>query len=450
MKITIRKLSSLLFLMLLGWSLKGISMEKAATKEHTLANGLKILVREDHRAPVVVAQVWYKVGSADEYRWITGISHALEHMMFQGTPKLPGDGFAEQVSRYGGKNNAFTAEDFTAYYEEMDAANLAISFEAEADRMQNLSLPKEAFSKEIQVVIEERRMRTDDNPQSLTWERFMAAANPMGPYHHPIIGWQVDLDHMTVEDLKEWYQKWYAPNNATLVVVGAVDADKVISLADHYFGHIPARTLPKMRSQQEITSLGERRLKVHAVANLPYLLMGFDVPSLNTIKNEREAYALAVVSSLLDGGESSRFARFLVRGDEVAANASTYYDLFKRYDTQFVVSGIPAQNHTVAELEQKLLAQIKRLQEELVGAEELTKVKTQLLAQEVFDKDSMADQATMLGMLESTGLSWQLLDQFSEKIKAVTAEDIQQVARKYFQVQRLTVAELVPEKVANH
>lgn len=421
-------------------------MEHPLTKEFKLDNGLKIIVREDHRAPVVVSQIWYKVGSSDETRWTTGISHALEHMMFQGTAKIPGDGFAELISRYGGQNNAFTAEDYTGYYEELDAANLQVSFEAEADRMNNLTLSKEAFAKEIQVVIEERRLRTDDNPQSVTWERFMAAAHPMGPYHHPIIGWQVDLDTMTVDDLREWYGSWYMPNNATLVVVGDVKADSVFELAKKYFAPIPARDVGKVRSQSQIAPLGEARLKVHRSANLAYGMWGFQVPSLKTSTDEKEIYALVVASALLDGGESARFPKELVRNQRVAISAQTYYDPFKKYTTQFLIVGNPAEGHTVAELETAIMQQIERLKTELVSEAELNRVKAQVLAQEIFGRDSISQQATRIGMLETVGLSWQIADQIVDKVKGVSASDIQAAARKYFDNKRLTVAELVPEK----
>lgn len=440
------KSASLLFWALIAWSLQSVATEKPVTKEHTLQNGLKILVREDHRAPVVVSQIWYKVGSSDEHRGITGISHALEHMMFQGTPSLPGDGFAQLISEFGGQNNAFTGDDYTAYYEELDAAHLGVSFKTEADRMTNLTIAPEAFAKEIKVVMEERRMRTDDNPQNLTYERFMAAANVMGPYHHPVIGWQDDLDHMSAEDLKQWYQKWYTPNNATLVVVGDVQADKVFALAEEYFAKIPARPVQKSKTKTELSALGEKRIKVHLPAKLPYAIWGFDVPSLRTAKDEKEVYALLVASAILDGGESSRFSRELVRGDQVAAALSTHYDIFKQYNSQFVISGVPTQNHTIAELESKVMAQLTKLQNEPVSADELQKVKTQMLAQEIFEKDSMAQQATFLGMLETVGLPWQLADEFTEKVKAVTAGEVQAAAKRYFDVKRLTVAELIPEK----
>uniref|UniRef100_A0A0Q9YPX8 Protease 3 n=1 Tax=Candidatus Berkiella aquae TaxID=295108 RepID=A0A0Q9YPX8_9GAMM len=446
MKTRMMKSASLIFGVILTWSLQSVATEKPITKEHQLQNGLKILVREDHRAPVVVSQIWYKVGSSDEYRGITGISHALEHMMFQGTPTLPGDGFAQLISEYGGQKNAFTGDDYTAYYEEPDASHLDISFKSEADRMTNLLIAPEAFAKEIKVVMEERRMRTDDNPQNLTWERFMAIANVMGPYHHPVIGWQDDLDHMSAQDLKAWYQQWYTPSNATIVVVGDVEADKVFSLADKYFGKIPARPAPKTKTKNELTALGEKRIKVHLPAKLPYAIWGFDAPSIKTAKDEKEVYALLVASAILDGGESSRFSRFLVRGEQVAAALNTNYDIFKQYGSQFIITGVPTQGHTIAELEGKVLAQLEKLQNEPVSLEELQKVKTQILAQEIFEKDSMSQQATFLGLLETVGLPWQLADQFTEKVKAVTVHDVQAAAKKYFNVQNITVAELIPEK----
>lgn len=438
-------LSNLLVFCALIWSIQGSTMEKPLTKEYKLENGLVLVVREDHRAPVVVSQVWYKVGSSDETRWITGISHALEHMMFQGTPKIPGDGFAELISRYGGQNNAFTAEDYTGYYEELDSANLKVSFEAEADRMNHLTLSKEAFAKEIQVVIEERRLRTDDNPQNVTWERFMAVAHPMGPYHHPVIGWQVDLDTMTVEDLKQWYQNWYAPNNAVVIVVGDVKADEVFTLAKTYFGPIPSRPISGVRSQEEISLLGEQRIKVHQTASLAYGILGYTVPTLTTSKNEKEIFALMVASAILDGGESARFAKELVRNQHIAASVHTYYDPFKKYQTQFMMLGIPSEGHTFAELEKAMMAQVQRLQSELVTPSELARVKAQVLAQEVFGRDSMSDQAYRLGMLMSIGLPWQLGDEIIDKVKAVTAEEVQAVAKKYFVSKHLTVAELVPQ-----
>ena len=192
--------------------------------EHTLANGLKVLVKEDHRSPVVVSQVWYKVGSSYEPGGITGISHMLEHMMFKGTDKHPAGEFSRIIAENGGDENAFTGQDYTAYFQTMEASRLAVSFELEADRMRNLHLLPEELKKELQVVTEERRMRTDDNPQAKMQEQFMTMAYSNSPYKHPVIGWPADIANYTVEDLQAWYQRWYAPNNATLVVVGDVQA----------------------------------------------------------------------------------------------------------------------------------------------------------------------------------------------------------------------------------
>jgi len=442
------KLNNLIWLLgCLSW-IQGNCMEKPITNEYKLENGLKLIVREDHRSPVVVSQVWYKVGSANEY-YPTGVSHALEHMMFQGTPTLPKDAFSQLISRYGGRDNAFTAQDFTAYYEELDAAHLAVSFEVEADRMTNLTLSPEAFTKEIQVVMEERRLRTEDNPQHLTWERFMAAANVAGPYHHPVIGWQSDLDQMTVNDLRRWYESWYAPNNATIVVVGDVKGEAVLELAQKYFGPLAAKPLSTLPLRKELVSLGVRRIQVAVPAELPYGIWGYDVPTLRTASQSEaeEIYALVVANALLSGGESARLPRELVREQRVAAAIEAYYEPFKQYNTQFVITAIPAEGQTIAVLEQKILDQIEQLKQQPISSEELQKVKTQVLAQEVFEKDSMSDQATLLGMLDAVGLPWQIAHEFPNKINAVTKEQVQQVMNKYFHPTRLTVAELIPQKI---
>ncbi|MFO1258029.1 MAG: pitrilysin family protein [Gammaproteobacteria bacterium] len=414
------------------------------TKEYKLDNDLKLVVREDHRAPVVVTQVWYKVGAADELMGLTGISHALEHMMFQGSEKFPQDQFSHIVSINGGQDNAFTGADYTAYYEEMSADKLPLTFELEADRMRNLQIDPKAFQNEIQVVMEERRLRTDDKPRALAFERFMAAANPAGPYHHPIIGWMEDIEKMTVHDLRNWYEQHYCPNNATLVVVGAVNADETYQLAQKHFGNLPKCDVPKGYIRQELPPLGERRIKVAKPAKLPYLIMGFDVPSFMTQPNERESYALLLVNAVLDGGESARIPKNMLREQRVAASANAYYEVFKRYDTQFMLTAIPSQGRTVAELEQSFWAEIDKLKNEKLSDKELAKVKAQLIARQTFDKDSMSEQAISIGLLETIGASWQEMDKLHERVESLTADDIQAVVNKYFVAERMTTAELIP------
>lgn len=416
------------------------------TKETKLDNGLKVVVREDHRAPVVVAQVWYKVGSADEYTGITGISHALEHMMFKGTEEFPDGSYSELIAKNGGNDNAFTTDDFTAYYAELAADKLEMSLELEADRMANLIITKEEFDKEKQVVMEERRLRTDDNPQMTTYERFMAAANISGPYHHPVIGWMHDIEQMTHEDLQRWYDNWYAPNNAVLVVVGAVKAEEVFDLAEKYFGNIEKRAELGSKAFKEIGALGQTRVTVKKEASLPYMIMGFNVPSVHNFEPDEAhiPYALMVGAYALDGGNSSRFAKKLIRKDKVALGLSAYYDPFQRYDGQFKVMGIPAGDHSVETLEQAILAELKLLQDEPLGEQELQKIKNQIIANEIFEKDSMAEQAIMIGSFESIGLSWRDADAYVDNIKRVTPEQVQQAAQRFFNPDYMTVAVLEP------
>ncbi|MCG6934773.1 MAG: insulinase family protein, partial [Proteobacteria bacterium] len=263
----------------------------AQVHEFTLANGMKVLVKEDHRAPVVVTQVWYKVGSSYEHNGITGISHVLEHMMFKGTDKHGPGEFSRIIAENGGSENAFTGADYTAYFQQLEKSRLPISFELEADRMRNLTLPEEEFKKEVAVVMEERRLRTEDKPRSLTLEQFYANAFVTSPYHHPIIGWMNDLENLTVSNLRSWYQRWYAPNNATLVVVGDVNAQEVLSLARQYFEPLKVDQITPVKPRLETEQRGPRRIVVKAPAKLPYLLMGYKVPVLNTASEEWEPYA---------------------------------------------------------------------------------------------------------------------------------------------------------------
>lgn len=412
--------------------------------QYTLDNGLKIVVKEDHRAPVAVTMIWYNIGSADEPGGITGVSHALEHIMFKGTEKYPLGTFSKTIANVGGEENAFTNYDYTAYFEKIAASQLPTTFELEADRMQNLLLDEDEFAKEMKVIQEERRLRTDDNPQALTFERYLAAAHLTDPYHHPVIGWMSDIKQMNIEDLKSWYQNFYAPNNATLVVVGDVNADKVHELAKLYFGQIPRRPDFIRKPQQEPPALGTKSVEIHAPAKLPMLMFGYSVPSVKTAENDWEPYALEVIAAILDAGESARFARNLVRGSHVASNVDVYYDLYTRYQTQFTLFGIPTQSHSIAELKAGVLKELQRLQKEPVSAQELQRVKTQIIAQKTFEKDSIFGQAMEIGVLETIGLGWKTADAYTDKINSITPQQIQDAAKKYFRAESMTEAQLFP------
>jgi zinc protease len=417
--------------------------------EFKLANGLKILVKEDHRAPVVVSQIWYKVGSSYEQNGLTGISHVLEHMMFKGTKAHGPNEFSRIISANGGRENAFTGQDYTAYFQQLEKSRLPISFELEADRMENLTIDPKEFAKEVQVVMEERRMRTDDKPESLTYEQFNATAYVNSPYHHPIIGWMDDLKNLTAAELRQWYLSWYAPNNATLVVAGDVDPQQVYALAKKYYGVVKPRPVPKVKPQHEIEQRGIRRVTVKAPAQLPYLTMGYKVPVVKTAKEAWEPYAIDMLANVLDGGESARFARDLVRGSQVATNVGAGYDLFARLQEMLIISGTPAKGHTVAELEKAVRDQIERLKTEPVSQEELDRIKAQVVASKVFEKDSIFYQAMQMGTLETVGLDWRLMDQYVDKLRAVTPEQIREVANKYLIDDHLTVAVLDPQPISH-
>ncbi|MFI3178995.1 MAG: pitrilysin family protein, partial [Methylococcaceae bacterium] len=332
---------------------------ESKVSERVLSNGLKVLVKEDHRSPVAVSQVWYKVGSSYEPGGITGISHMLEHMMFKGTDKHPVGEFSRIIAENGGEENAFTGQDYTAYFQTMEASRLAVSFELEADRMRNLHLLPEELKKELQVVTEERRMRTDDNPQAKMQEQFMALAYSNSPYKHPVIGWPADIANYTVEDLQAWYQRWYAPNNATLVVVGDVQANAVFEMAEKYFGSLKSGDIKILKPQTEIDQLGVRKMTVKVPAKLPSVLMGYKVPALKTAEKEIDAYALEVLAGVLDGGNSARLTSVLVRGKQIAVSAGASYGLPSRLSDLFELEATPAEGKTVNDLEVALKDEIK-------------------------------------------------------------------------------------------
>ena len=412
--------------------------------EFTLGNGIELFVQEDHRAPVAIFQVWYKVGSADEPPGRTGISHVLEHMMFKGTERYPGDSFSRIIDANGGEENAFTSRDYTAYYELLEHGRLKVAFELEADRMRNLMFKPEDFDKERRVVMEERRMRTEDRPEALAVETLYALAYDNVPYQHPIIGWMGDLQALTLQDLKDWYRRWYSPANARLVVVGDVDPQAIRALAEQYFGPLQNHTHPQHRKVKAVPQRGPRRAVVRAPAELPFIVIGYRTPSLGGGENDTDPYVLDVIANLLDGGQSARFARELVRGREVAASAGTIYNTYGRYDDLFIVEGVPAQGHTVQDLEQAFLKQIEALRETPVREDELERVKAQVVAAEIYSRDSISRQAMLIGATETVGLGWEVLNEYVSRIQAVTPEQVQTVARKYLVPERRTIVVVEP------
>ena len=413
--------------------------------ETQLNNGLRVIVKEDRRAPTVAHMVWYRAGSMDETNGTTGVAHLLEHMMFKGTPSTGAGEFSRLVAAAGGRDNAFTSRDYTAYFQQVPKEKLAQMMQLEADRMRHLTLDAKEFEQEIKVVMEERRLRTDDQPQAMLFEQMSAVALQAHPYRVPVIGWMNDLESMTVHDARAWYQRWYVPNNAYMVVVGDVDHAEVFKLAERYYGPLARRALPPRKPQDEPLQSGMRRLAVKAPAELPVVLMAFKVPVLRDVENDVDPYALEMLSAVLDGHEAARFSKNLIRQQQLAVSAGVGYDSTARGPGLFYVMGSPSAGKTPSELEGAMRAEISRIAKDGVADDELARAKAQLLAGQIYKLDSMFAQAMEIGQLESVGIPHQKNKRMIARLQEVSADQIKVVAEKYFRDDQLTVAELDPQ-----
>jgi zinc protease len=419
----------------------------AATAERELGNGLRIVVKPDRRAPVAVVMTWYRVGSIDEVNGVTGVAHVLEHMMFKGTPATATGEYSRIIAAAGGRDNAFTSNDFTGYFAVLQKSGLELVLRLEADRMANLVLAPEEFAKEIRVVMEERRWRTEDRPRSLLYEQLMATALTAHPYRNPVIGWMNDLENMRVEDAREFYRRWYTPNNAVLVVVGDVEPQEVFALAEKYFGPIPARALPPRKPQEEPEQRGLKRITVKAPAEQPFVIMTVRAPPLRDPEKDWEPYALKMLAAVLSGDDAARLDRNLVREQRVASGADASYDGIARGPDFFFLSAIPSEGRSAADVEQGLRSEMAKIIDAGVTEEELNRAKAQAISSEVYQRDSMMFQARVIGVLETTGLSHRTAEVQLRKLREVTAEQVREVARKYFRDDILTIAHLDPQPV---
>lgn len=412
--------------------------------EYTLNNGLRVVVKEDHRSPTVAHMVWYKAGSIDEYNGTTGVAHVLEHMMFKETKNLKVGEFSETVAALGGRDNAFTSRDYTAYFQQLQAKDLGKVMALEADRMANLILSESEFEKEIKVVMEERRYRTDDQATGKLYEAFMATAFQANPTRTPVIGWMSDLEAMTYKDARKWYDTWYTPQNAVLVVVGDVQPAQVKAMAEKTYGKVKPKKLEERKPQEEPRQEGIRRVQVKAPAENPYLIMGFKVPKLVDVLKDRDAYSLAVLGAVLDGYSGARLNRELVQNQKVALHAGASYDMTGRGPSLFYLDGSPAAGQTVEALEKALLAQIKKVADEGVSEAELARVKAQLIASQVYKRDSVYGQAVEIGQNVTIGFEVGDIDRMIQQIKTVTAQEVQYAAQTFFDQDQLTVGTLFP------
>lgn len=417
---------------------------------YTLENGMPLFVKTDNRAPTAVHMLWMRVGSMDEVNGKTGVAHVLEHMMFKGTPTVPAGEFSRQIAALGGEENAFTARDYTSYFQQIPANRVEDVMKLESDRFANNSWPDGEFEREVKVVQEERRLRTDDQPRALLREALMATAFMAHPYRRPIIGWMNDLENLTADDVRAFYKTWYDPANAALVVAGDVEPEQVYQLAEKYYGGLEATEPPVRKPQVEPKQLGIKRLVVKAPAEQPYLLMAYRVPKFENIDDpqasDREALALTVLSAILDGNDGARFERRLIQSeDRVADSASTGNGFYGRGPKLFYVEGVPAQGRTIEELQQALQVEIQRVADKGVSEAELRRVKNQWIASEVYQQDSVFSQARQLGAYWALGFPPDTSERLIELLRTVTAEEVQAVAEKYFNEDRLTVAVLEPQ-----
>ncbi len=411
-------------------------------KEFTLKNGLKVILLEEHKAPVVTFQIWYRVGSRDEVIGKTGLSHLTEHMMFKGTKKHGKGEFSRIVSMNGGNENAFTSKDYTAYFENFASDRIELSLELEADRMTNLNVDPKEFLLERDVVKEERRQSTDDDPYSLVVENMYAVTFLAHPYRSPVIGWMSDINNLIRDDVYNHYRKYYIPNNATIVVVGDFETEKLMKKIRVYFEKIPKAKVPPDVKIDEPEQFGERRIYVKKEAQLPYLFAGYRAPNYR----DEDIYALTLLSNILSSGKSSRFYRSLVYEKNLALNAGGGYDGFSIGPELFYFYGMPRQGKTLDELEKAIYEEIERVKKEPVTDMELQKAKNQEEAAYILGQDSIFYQARQIGPMETIGAGYKFMEGYVDQIRKVSKDDILRVANKYLIEDRRTVGILVPVK----
>lgn len=424
-------------LLVFGWTTISLGAEPS---EYILSNGMKVLLVEVPKAPVATVQVWYKVGSRNEVMGRAGLSHMLEHMMFKGTAKYPKGSFSRIVRKNGGIDNAFTSQDFTAYFENVAADRVGLALELEADRMQGLVLDDSEFQTEREVVKEERRLRSEDDPQGALVEALFAQAFLSHPYHWPVIGWFADLDAMSLEDLQRHYDTFYSPNNATLVIVGDIKTESLLPAIKRLFEPIPRGPFPKQTLSPEPEQRGERRFLLKREAQVPFVMMGFRVPNYS---NE-DSYALDILESILSHGKSSRLYQSLVYDQKNSLAVGAEYSVLQTDPGLFYFYSLVNPGAKVEGVEEAIQREIVRLQNEPPSEQELQRAKNQVEAARVFEQDSNFRHAMLMGQAESVGAGWQRIDQFVERIRAVTAKDIQRVAKQYLTPDNRTVGILIP------
>ena len=423
-------------------------------QQFTLSNGMTLIVQPDHRAPTVAHMLWVRVGAMDEVDGTTGVAHVLEHMLFKGTPTVKPGEFSRKVAALGGRDNAFTSKDVTAYHQQIPADKLEAMMKLDADRFANNQWPDDEFMREIEVVKEERRQRTEESPRARMFEAMTAMVYQASPYRRPVVGWMSDLDAMTPQDARDFYQRWYTPGNAAVVIAGDVEVAKVRQMAERIYGGIPARPLPPRKPREEPEQQGARQMAFHAATEQAMVALAYQVPKLTDPQAQdpqsQDALALTVLSAILDGHSGARLERALIQGQggqkgRLADSAGASYGLMGRGPQLFFLSAVPAPGVASEVVISALKEEVARVAREGVSEAELQRVKTQWTAGEVYKRDSVFNQAQELGSYWALGMGLEAGDQLMSQLNQITAAQVQSVAQRLFSDEKLTTAVLVPD-----
>jgi len=435
-----------------GAALAQTTVASAPPATFTLANGLQVVVIPDHRTPVVTHMIWYKVGSADETPGKSGLAHFLEHLMFKGTNKHPAGEFSQTVLRIGGNENAFTSTDYTGYFQRVPREELGRMMEFEADRMTGLVLKDENVLPERDVVLEEYNMRVANNPEARLNEQVMAALYLNHPYGRPVIGWHQEIEQLDREDALAFYKRFYAPNNAILVVAGDVDAEEIRPMVERTFGPIaaqPAIAVRRTRPQEPEPAAPRTVTLSDPRVEQPSLRRYYLVPSAATAASG-ESQTLDVLAQLMGGGSNSYLYRRLVVDRPLAVAAHAAYQGTSLDATQFSISAAPRPGIEFAQIEQVIDEVIADIAQNGVRAEDLERVKTQLIAEAIYAQDNQATLARWYGGALTTGLSIGDIRNWPDRIRAVTAEQVRDAAQKWLEKKRSVTGYLIKDTAPKH
>ena len=398
-------------------------------EEFSLDNGLNVILIKDNRSNNVVSSIWYRVGSSYENEGITGISHLLEHMMFKGTEKFAAGEFSSAIKKIGGTENAFTGRDFTGYYQKVSKDFLSMCLKYEADRMTNLQFTNDDLTSEREVVKEERRLRTEDQPISAIFEKIGLHILGMTDYGIPIIGTMDDLNNITLRDLENWYKKYYKPSNATIIISGNFDRKSIKNEIKLYFGGIKNTEMEINDVSSEKLEMSFDNIRMKEKLPNPILILSYVKPKFTDL-SVKEAYALEVLLEIMDGSFSSRFTSNII-DKKIAINTFISHDLYSREKSIISIGGIPRQNVSLESLKQSVINEFTNLYKEGLLDKELDNTKARIIASNIYKFDSIFSQTMSVGQLESKNLSWSLLDEYIVKVNSVTEQDIKEVTKKY-------------------